>query len=89
MCLSLSLAHACPARSARAPPGVQVALSTLQCRRRVLLTGTPMQNDLNEFYAMVDFTNPDLLGDARKFNKHYQRPILIGRKTTEPFSAVR
>ena len=27
-------------------------------RRRVLLSGTPMQNDLEEFFSMVDFTNP-------------------------------
>ena len=43
------------------------SLSQLACRRRVLLSGTPMQNDLNEFFAMVDFTNPDLLGDAANF----------------------
>ena len=29
-------------------------------RRRVLLSGTPMQNDLEEFFSMVDFTNPGL-----------------------------
>ena len=34
------------------------ALNSLPVKRRVLLTGTPMQNDLQEFYAMVDFTNP-------------------------------
>ena len=33
-------------------------LAKLICRRRLLLSGTPLQNDLNEFYAMVDFTNP-------------------------------
>ncbi|CAN0025642.1 unnamed protein product, partial [Discosporangium mesarthrocarpum] len=32
--------------------------AALRCRRRVLLSGTPMQNDLEEFFAMVDFTNP-------------------------------
>ncbi|CAN0316544.1 unnamed protein product, partial [Ectocarpus sp. 6 AP-2014] len=37
---------------------VAMALSALKCRKRVLLSGTPMQNDLEEFYAMTDFTNP-------------------------------
>ena len=37
-----------------------VALSNLPCKRRVLLSGTPMQNDLEEFFSMVDFTNPGL-----------------------------
>ena len=57
-----------------------IALSSLKCNRRVLLSGTPMQNDLEEFYAMVDFTNPGLLGDSRTFNKNYMRPILDGRE---------
>jgi len=30
-------------------------------QRRILLSGTPMQNDLNEFYSMVNFTNPGVL----------------------------
>jgi DNA repair and recombination RAD54-like protein len=38
------------------------ALDSLPCRRRVLLTGTPMQNKLEEFFAMVDFCNPGALG---------------------------
>jgi DNA repair and recombination RAD54-like protein len=56
------------------------ALASLACRRRVLLTGTPMQNDLEEFFAMVDFTNPGLLGSAERFRRYYQRPILDGRE---------
>ena len=40
------------------------ALAGLACKRRVLLSGTPMQNDLQEFFAMVDFTNTGILGDA-------------------------
>jgi DNA repair and recombination RAD54-like protein len=43
------------------------ALASLPCRRRILLSGTPMQNDLEEFYAMVDFTNPGILGDPAAF----------------------
>lgn len=31
------------------------ALSKLECKRRVLLSGTPMQNDLEEFYSMGIF----------------------------------
>ncbi|KAJ1485931.1 P-loop containing nucleoside triphosphate hydrolase protein [Baffinella frigidus] len=56
------------------------ALASLPCRRRVLLSGTPMQNDLEEFYAMVDFTNPGALGDEKYFRRYFQSPILHGRE---------
>uniref|UniRef100_A0A0A9CLQ2 Helicase ATP-binding domain-containing protein n=1 Tax=Arundo donax TaxID=35708 RepID=A0A0A9CLQ2_ARUDO len=43
------------------------ALASLPCTRRILLSGTPMQNDLEEFFSMVNFTNPGVLGDASYF----------------------
>ena len=56
------------------------ALASLVTRRRVLLSGTPMQNDLEEFYAMVDFTNPGVLGTPSSFRRTYMHPILTGRE---------
>eukprot|EP00898_Chlorokybus_atmophyticus_P001537 jgi/Chlat1/2384/Chrsp17S02818 len=56
------------------------ALASLQCRRRVLLSGTPMQNDLDEFFAMVNFTNPGILGDPGQFRRRFEAPILNGRE---------
>ncbi|GFP84567.1 protein chromatin remodeling 25 [Phtheirospermum japonicum] len=58
------------------------ALAALSCKRRILLSGTPMQNDLEEFYAMVNFTNPGVLGDATKFRRYYEMPIVCGREPT-------
>lgn len=52
------------------------ALDALPCKRRLLLSGTPMQNDLDEFFAMVNFTNRNVLGDRRSFRKYYELPIL-------------
>lgn len=62
------------------------ALAGLACRRRILLSGTPMQNDLDEFWAMVDFTNPGVLGDGAAFRKRYSGPILAAR---EPWASER
>ena len=56
------------------------ALNALPVKRRVLLTGTPMQNDLQEFYAMVDFTNPGILGTPDDFRRKMLFPILRGRE---------
>ena len=58
------------------------ALASLPVQRRVLLTGTPMQNDLQEFFAMVDFTNPGVLGTPEEFRKNMLFPILRGREPT-------
>jgi DNA repair and recombination RAD54-like protein len=55
-------------------------LDELPCKRRILLSGTPLQNDLKEFYAMVNFTNPEILGDRRAFTRVYESPILRGRE---------
>ncbi|XP_026377138.1 protein CHROMATIN REMODELING 25-like isoform X2 [Papaver somniferum] len=56
------------------------ALAGLSCNRRILLSGTPMQNDLEEFFAMVNFTNPGILGDAAYFRRYYE--IISGREPT-------
>ncbi|KAF3607253.1 hypothetical protein DY000_02049928 [Brassica cretica] len=58
------------------------ALASLTCKRRVLLSGTPMQNDLEEFFAMVNFTNPGSLGDAAHFRHYFEAPIICGREPT-------
>lgn len=58
------------------------ALAALHCRRRILLSGTPMQNDLEEFFAMVNFTNPGVLGDYVTFRRYFEMPILNGREPT-------
>ena len=56
------------------------ALDSLPVKRRVLLTGTPMQNNLEEFYAMVNFTNQGVLGTQEEFRKTTLFPILKGRE---------
>ncbi|KAK1315418.1 DNA repair and recombination protein RAD54 [Acorus calamus] len=61
------------------------ALAALPCSRRILLSGTPMQNDLEEFFSMVNFTNPGILGDAAYFRRYYEAPIICGR---EPLATV-
>ncbi|XP_051170884.1 DNA repair and recombination protein RAD54B-like [Leptopilina boulardi] len=55
-------------------------LNQLTCRRRILLTGTPVQNDLQELYTLVDFVNPDILDTSNFFRKHYENPIVASQK---------
>ena len=42
-------------------------LRRLQARTRVALTGTPIENGLGDLWAILDFTNPGLVGDRATF----------------------
>lgn len=55
---------------------ISQALNRLATRRRVILSGTPIQNDLDEFHAMVDFVNPGILRDQSAFNAVFAEQIL-------------
>ncbi|XP_056378478.1 DNA repair and recombination protein RAD54B isoform X1 [Hyla sarda] len=56
------------------------ALSSLSCSRRIILSGTPVQNDLQEFYALIDFVNPGILGSLSTYRKIYEEPIIRSRE---------
>ncbi|KXT14181.1 hypothetical protein AC579_2453 [Pseudocercospora musae] len=55
------------------------ALTALNVKKRVILSGTPIQNDLSEYFALLDFANPGYLGTRQEFRKQYEIPILRGR----------
>ncbi|MCJ1394649.1 helicase [Xylographa bjoerkii] len=56
------------------------AIKSLNTTRRVILSGTPIQNDLSEFFMMVDFVNPGLLGTFKLFTKKFETPIMKSRQ---------
>ncbi|XP_014246978.1 DNA repair and recombination protein RAD54-like [Cimex lectularius] len=56
-----------------------LALTGLQCKRRVLLSGTPIQNDLLEYFSLVHFVNEGILGTSQEFRKLYENPIIKGQ----------
>ncbi|CAM9782699.1 unnamed protein product [Chrysoparadoxa australica] len=55
------------------------ALMACPARRRLLLTGTPVQNNLEEFFMLADFTNPGVLGTAAEFKTRFSKPIGDGQ----------
>ncbi|XP_014664891.1 PREDICTED: DNA repair and recombination protein RAD54B-like [Priapulus caudatus] len=55
-------------------------INSLDIRRRIVLTGTPVQNDLQEFFALVDFCNPGVLGSSATFRRVYEEAIVRSRQ---------
>ncbi|XP_067645895.1 DNA repair and recombination protein RAD54B-like [Eurosta solidaginis] len=51
------------------------ALRELNIRRRIIITGTPVQNDLREFYALANFVNPGIFGTTQEFHLCYELPL--------------
>jgi DNA repair and recombination RAD54-like protein len=78
-----------------------MTLHKINCKRRVILTGTPIQvsaavgtfvahsvlietrvlvqNDLKEYFSLLNFCNPGSLGNDTDFHKTFEMPILKGR----------
>ncbi|KYG41192.1 hypothetical protein M433DRAFT_169712 [Acidomyces richmondensis BFW] len=57
-----------------------LAIKALNTEKRIILSGTPIQNDLTEFYTMADFVNPGLLGKYSTFKREFEIPILRSRQ---------
>lgn len=55
------------------------AIKALDIPRRIILSGTPLQNDLSELFVMVDFVNPGILGQYKAFKRDFETPIMISR----------
>eukprot|EP01064_Diplonema_japonicum_P027832 TRINITY_DN4132_c0_g1_i1.p1 TRINITY_DN4132_c0_g1~~TRINITY_DN4132_c0_g1_i1.p1 ORF type:complete len:1051 (+),score=283.91 TRINITY_DN4132_c0_g1_i1:1466-4618(+) len=60
------------------------AVDMIPTRRRVILSGTPLQNDLGEFHAMVNFCNPGIVGNLNTFKTVFEVPIMAGREPMCP-----
>ncbi|MDT0444623.1 DEAD/DEAH box helicase [Streptomyces johnsoniae] len=60
--------HSATARQLRAVPG----------RARVALTGTPVENNLSELWAILDWTTPGLLGGLATFRSRHADAVESG-----------
>jgi hypothetical protein len=52
-----------------------VAVRSLQSRRRIAVTGTPVENRLADLWSLMEFANPGLLGNPTSFKERYAKPI--------------
>ena len=54
------------------------AVKLLSSRRRLVLTGTPVENSVADVWSIFDFLMPGYLGDYESFRMDYETPIADG-----------
>lgn len=70
---------------------VSSAARNLDARRRVALTGTPVENSPLDIWGLEEFLNPGFLGTRREFERRFVKTALAGggfdklRGNLEPF----
>lgn len=63
-----------------------IAARNLNAKFRVCLTGTPVENDLSEFYNIMDLSIPGIWGDLSMVrSSSSKKNRLIARQTVRPF----
>ncbi|MEO9477196.1 MAG: DEAD/DEAH box helicase [Cyclobacteriaceae bacterium] len=54
---------------------ISKAVRTLKSRRKLILTGTPIENSTMDLWSQMSFANPGLLGTQKYFKQKYLIPI--------------
>jgi TATA-binding protein-associated factor len=55
------------------------AVKQIRANHRLILSGTPIQNNVLELWSLFDFLMPGFLGTEKQFNDIYSKPILASK----------
>jgi TATA-binding protein-associated factor len=58
---------------------VTQAVKMINAHHRLLLSGTPIQNNVLELWSLFDFLMPGFLGTEQQFNERFGKPILANK----------
>lgn len=54
------------------------SMNSFSSTGRIALTGSPLSNNLNEYYSVIEWITPNYLGNHVQFQAHYVEPIELG-----------
>lgn len=57
---------------------ISLTCKKLKCKNRIILSGTPIQNNLVELWSLFDFIYPGRLGTLPVFQQQFVQPINMG-----------
>lgn len=55
------------------------AVRSLKAGYRIALTGTPVENNVGDFWAIMEFLNPGFLGSQASFRRNFFLPIQLSK----------
>ncbi|GFP81580.1 tata-binding protein-associated factor btaf1 [Phtheirospermum japonicum] len=58
---------------------VTCAVKQLKAKHRLILSGTPIQNNVLDLWSLFDFLMPGFLGTERQFQATYGKPLVAAR----------
>ncbi|MBS1747063.1 MAG: DEAD/DEAH box helicase [Bacteroidetes bacterium] len=66
------------------------AVKKIKADIKIAMSGTPVENRLQEYWSIFDFANPGYLGNVNWFNEEYARPIELNqdKKRLEKFTKI-
>ena len=58
--------------------GINAAMSRIETKSRIALTGSPLMNNLGEYYSLIEWIAPNFLGTRPEFRANFEEPIQEG-----------
>jgi superfamily II DNA or RNA helicase len=65
------------------------AIAKLRSKRRIALTGTPVENGVRDLWAIFRFIQPGWLGSREQFQERYEAPLQQTPRPTAPLERLR
>ncbi|CAI9611706.1 unnamed protein product, partial [Staurois parvus] len=55
-------------------------MKSLRCKIRIGLTGTILQNNMEELWCVMDWAVPGCLGSRNQFKEEFSNPVELGQR---------